>query len=85
MQADGLIQRVTTYEDYDYTIPIQSYENYLNRSDCFTESRRDFRTNTVTDYFTKGRSDHCKSMKYEICFMKSILNIIIKKGKFLQT
>ncbi|XP_067217266.1 dynein regulatory complex subunit 7 [Linepithema humile] len=64
IETDGLIQRVTTYEDYEYTVPIQSYENYLNRSDCLTESRKHFETNTVTDYFIKGRLDHCKTHRY---------------------
>jgi len=59
-QMDGLIQRVTVYEDYEYITPIQCYEKYLNRSDCLTESSKDFNTDTITDFFEKGRSDHCK-------------------------
>ncbi|CAL1679691.1 unnamed protein product [Lasius platythorax] len=63
-QMDGLIQRVTIYADYEYTTPVQCYEKYLNRSDCLTESRRDFDTDTVTDFFEKDRSDHCKANHY---------------------
>ncbi|EFN62109.1 Coiled-coil domain-containing protein 135 [Camponotus floridanus] len=63
-QMDGLIQRVTVYEDYEYITPIQCYEKYLNRSDCLTESSKDFNTDTVTDFFKKGRSDHCKADRY---------------------
>lgn len=59
-QMDGLIQRVTVYEDYEYITPIQYYEKYLNRTDCLTESNKDFNTDTITDFFEKGRSDHCK-------------------------
>ncbi|XP_072742511.1 dynein regulatory complex subunit 7 [Anoplolepis gracilipes] len=63
-QMDGLIQRVTVYEDYEYTTPVQCYEKYLNRSDCLTESKKDFTTDTITDFFEKGRLDHCKVNRY---------------------
>jgi len=59
-RTDSLIQKVTVYEDYEYTIPVQSYEKYSNRGDHLTESKKDFITNTVTDFFEKGRPDHCK-------------------------
>ncbi|KAL0118701.1 hypothetical protein PUN28_009396 [Cardiocondyla obscurior] len=64
IRPDNLIQRVTVYGDYDYTIPVQSYENYSNRHDHLVESGRDFVTNTVTDFFEKGRPDHCKAHRY---------------------
>lgn len=60
VRADGLIQRVTIYEDYEYNIPVQSYEKYLNRNDRLAESERNFDMGTVTDSFEKGRADHCK-------------------------
>lgn len=55
-----MIQRVTVYEDYEYTTPVETYEKYLNRADCLTESRKNFITGIVTDFFEKGRPDHCK-------------------------
>lgn len=69
---DGLIQRVNVYEDYEYNTPVQCYEKYLKRSDCLTESRKDFDTGTVTDFFEKGRSDHCKG---EIISSKTLVTI----------
>ncbi|XP_018394490.1 PREDICTED: dynein regulatory complex subunit 7 isoform X2 [Cyphomyrmex costatus] len=63
-QTNNLIQRVTVYEDYEYTTPVESYEKYLNRVDCLTESRKNFITGIVTDFFEKGRPDHCKTHRY---------------------
>lgn len=60
VRTDGLIQRVTVYEDYEYTIPVQNYEKYSNRGDYLAESKKNFIMNTITDFFEKGRSDHCK-------------------------
>jgi hypothetical protein len=59
-QMDGLIQRITTYDDYEYTAPLYGYEKYLHRNDNLVETRRDFDKDTVTDFFERGRSDHCK-------------------------
>ncbi|KMQ90893.1 coiled-coil domain-containing protein lobo-like protein [Lasius niger] len=72
-QMDGLIQRVTIYADYEYTTPVQCYEKYLNRSDCLTESRRDFDTDTVTDFFEKDRSDHCKENNRLFLILQKII------------
>ncbi|XP_025988502.2 dynein regulatory complex subunit 7 [Solenopsis invicta] len=63
-RIDNLIQRVIIYEDYEYNIPIESYDKYLNRGDCLTESRKNFATDIVTDFFEKGRPDHCKAHRY---------------------
>ncbi|XP_012057467.1 PREDICTED: coiled-coil domain-containing protein lobo homolog [Atta cephalotes] len=63
-EINSLSQRVTVYEDYDYTTPVESYEKYLNRIDCLTESRKNFITGTVTDFFKRGRPDHCKAHHY---------------------
>ncbi|KAL6423248.1 hypothetical protein ACFW04_010127 [Cataglyphis niger] len=73
-QMDGLIQRVTVYEDYEYNTPVQCYEKYLKRSDCLTESRKDFDTDTVTDFFERGRSDQCKVNRYLASDIPSIDN-----------
>ncbi|XP_011641883.1 dynein regulatory complex subunit 7-like [Pogonomyrmex barbatus] len=64
IRTDGLIQKIIIYDDYKYINPIQSYEKYLNRSDCLVESRKDFVTDTVVDSFDKGRSDYCKAHRY---------------------
>lgn len=66
IRMDGLVQRVTIYEDYEYINAIQSYEKYLNRSDRLTESRRNFDTGTITDSFEKDRFDHCKGIQSKI-------------------
>ncbi|KAH0945001.1 hypothetical protein HN011_003354 [Eciton burchellii] len=63
-QMDGLIQRITTYDDYEYTAPLYGYEKYLHRNDNLVETRRDFDKDTVTDFFERGRSDHCKVHRY---------------------
>ncbi|KYN17744.1 hypothetical protein ALC57_09957, partial [Trachymyrmex cornetzi] len=63
-ETNSLIQRITVYEDYEYTTPVESYEKYLNRVDCLTESNKNFTTGIVTDFFEKGRPDHCKAHRY---------------------
>lgn len=60
IQTDGLIQRITTY-DNDMN-PIDIYENYKNRSDNLKESRRNMIDGTVIDYYTRGRVDQCKGV-----------------------
>ncbi|XP_043792410.1 dynein regulatory complex subunit 7-like [Apis laboriosa] len=62
IQTDGLIQRITTY-DNDMN-PIDIYENYRNRSDNLIESRRNMIDGTVIDYYTRGRVDQCKEHRY---------------------
>ncbi|EFN85904.1 Coiled-coil domain-containing protein 135 [Harpegnathos saltator] len=61
VRTDGLVRRVTIYEDYQYTSPVRCYEKYLNRSDCLVESTRDVGTSIITDSFDKSRPDHCKA------------------------
>lgn len=60
LQIDGLIQRVTVYDDYNYTNAIEIYENYANRSDCLVESRKNMNNDTTVDYYARGRADQCK-------------------------
>ncbi|XP_025156088.1 dynein regulatory complex subunit 7, partial [Harpegnathos saltator] len=64
VRTDGLVRRVTIYEDYQYTSPVRCYEKYLNRSDCLVESTRDVGTSIITDSFDKSRPDHCKAHRY---------------------
>ncbi|XP_028050974.2 dynein regulatory complex subunit 7 [Monomorium pharaonis] len=73
-RTDNLIQRVTVYKDYEYTTPLQSYDKYTNRSDYLTESRKDLVTDIVTDFFEKGRPDHCKAHCYLTSDSDSINN-----------
>ncbi|XP_014480246.1 PREDICTED: dynein regulatory complex subunit 7 [Dinoponera quadriceps] len=62
--SDGLVRRITIYEDDQYTTPIRYCEKYLNRNDYLVESTRDLDTDTITDSFEKGRSDYCKAHRY---------------------
>ncbi|CAK9808607.1 Dynein regulatory complex subunit 7 [Anthophora plagiata] len=64
LQIDGMLQRVTVYDDYECTIPIEIYENYTNRSDNLVESRRNLNNDAVMDFYARGRSDHCKEHRY---------------------
>lgn len=66
IRSDGLIRRVTEYEDYQYITPVRCHEKYLNRNDYFVESTRDLNTNTITDSFEKGRLDHCKGVRLQV-------------------
>ncbi|KAL2720671.1 dynein regulatory complex subunit 7-like isoform X1 [Vespula squamosa] len=63
-QLDGLIEKITIYEDYEYTTPIEIYEKYANRSDHLIESRKNLNTNYIIDYYKRGRSDACKEHRY---------------------
>ncbi|CAK9813580.1 Dynein regulatory complex subunit 7 [Anthophora quadrimaculata] len=64
LQTDGMIQRVTVYDDYECMIPIEIYENYTNRSDNLVESRRNLNDEAVIDFYARGRPDHCKEHRY---------------------
>lgn len=76
IRPDGLVQRITVYEDYEYTTPVRCHEKYINRNDGFVESTKDLDTNTITDSFEKGRSDHCKGARS--CIYKSCSAIFMK-------
>ncbi|XP_043511887.1 dynein regulatory complex subunit 7 [Frieseomelitta varia] len=64
LQPNGLVQKITIYDDYDYTSPIEVYENYANRSDNLVKSRKDLNNDTVVDYYARGRADQCKEHRY---------------------
>ncbi|XP_043255120.1 dynein regulatory complex subunit 7-like [Colletes gigas] len=64
IQPNGLIQRITLYDDYDYAIPVQVQEIYANRSDNLVESKKDLTDDSVVDYYDRGRPDHCKEHRY---------------------
>jgi hypothetical protein len=57
VQEDGLVTRITTYADYDWTIPELIYEYYNNRVDCLLEVRRNLLQNSITEVFKRGRDD----------------------------
>ncbi|XP_020282384.1 dynein regulatory complex subunit 7 isoform X2 [Pseudomyrmex gracilis] len=61
---NGLVQRVTLYEDYDYAISVESHEKYLHRDDCLIESKKHFELCNIMDLFEKGRVDQCKTHEY---------------------
>ncbi|XP_017757421.1 PREDICTED: dynein regulatory complex subunit 7-like [Eufriesea mexicana] len=66
LQIDGLVQKITTYDDYDYMNAIEIYENYANRSDYLVESRKNMNNDTIVDYYARGRADQCKEHRYFI-------------------
>ena len=61
-RLDGLIERITLYDDYEYMIPTQVYEKYINRMDNLVKSRKDLDSNLVVDSYKRGRPDACKGI-----------------------
>ncbi|XP_051166732.1 dynein regulatory complex subunit 7 isoform X2 [Leptopilina boulardi] len=61
---NGLIERVTIYDDYEYTMPIYCYEKYSNRKDKLIKSEKDLDTNMINDFYKRGRPDACKVHRY---------------------
>nr|XP_012139129.1 PREDICTED: dynein regulatory complex subunit 7 isoform X1 [Megachile rotundata] len=64
IQTDGLIQKITLYDDYVYATPVEVYEYYQNRSDNLVESRKNLTDDAVVDYYLRGRPDYCKEHRY---------------------
>ncbi|XP_076164914.1 dynein regulatory complex subunit 7 [Ptiloglossa arizonensis] len=64
IQMDGLVQRITQYDDYDYTSPVKVHETYANRSDNLVESKKDLTNDFIVDYYERGRPDQCKEHQY---------------------
>ncbi|XP_076751284.1 dynein regulatory complex subunit 7 [Xylocopa sonorina] len=62
--TDGLVQKITIYDDYNYITPVEVYEYYANRSDNLVETRRNMIDDTVVDYYARGRTDQCKEHRY---------------------
>lgn len=60
VQMDGLIERITVYDNYEYTTPIHIYMKYLHRADNLIECEQDFNAKCITDYYKRGRLDACK-------------------------
>lgn len=59
-QRDGLVQKITLYEDYEYMIPINVYETYANRADHLEKIVRNLDTESVVDFYKRGRPDACR-------------------------
>lgn len=62
VQTDGLVRRITTYDDYDYKSPIKVYEYYANRSDNLVEHIQNLSDGSIVDHYERGRPDRCKGM-----------------------
>jgi hypothetical protein len=60
VQEDGLVTRITTYTDYDWTHPEFVYEYYKNRVDCLLEVRRNLLNKYTVEVFKRGRDDCLK-------------------------
>nr|KAF7389396.1 hypothetical protein H0235_017880 [Vespula pensylvanica] len=64
VQLDGIVEKITIYDDYEYTTPIEIYEKYANRNDNLIQSRQNLNTNYIIDYYERGRPDACKEHRY---------------------
>ncbi|XP_066590690.1 dynein regulatory complex subunit 7 [Prorops nasuta] len=64
VQEDGLVQRITIYEDLDYLIPLEIREKYSNRSDNLMEVERDLGTKLAKERYARGRPDKLKEHQY---------------------
>ncbi|XP_012275653.1 dynein regulatory complex subunit 7 isoform X2 [Orussus abietinus] len=64
VQMDGLGQRLTIYEDYEYMTALSIQEQYVNRADRLVESRKDLELEWVVDFYARGRPDACKEHHY---------------------
>ncbi|XP_046490335.1 dynein regulatory complex subunit 7 isoform X1 [Neodiprion pinetum] len=60
VQRDGLIQKITLFEDYEYMIPTTIYETFANRTDYRVKTVKNLDTESVIDYYKRGRPDACK-------------------------
>ena len=67
VQEDGLVTRITTYADYDWTVPEYVYEYYSNRVDCLLEVRRNLCENSVVEVFQQGRDDRLRGTVQSWC------------------
>jgi hypothetical protein len=66
VQEDGLVTRITTYTDYDWTLPELVYEYYNNRVDCLLQVRRNMLSNSIVEVFRRGRADCLKGNNYGV-------------------
>ncbi|CAL7949593.1 unnamed protein product [Xylocopa violacea] len=66
LHTDGLVQKITIYNDYNYMTPVEEYECYANRSDNLVETRKNINDGTVVDCYARGRTDQCKEHRYPV-------------------
>ncbi|XP_054011422.1 dynein regulatory complex subunit 7-like [Hylaeus anthracinus] len=64
IQTDGLVQRITLFDDYHYVSSVEIQETYANRSDNLVESKRNLIDESVVDCYERGRPDQCKEHQY---------------------
>lgn len=58
---DGLVEKVTTFLDYNYEKTDTEYEIFQNRGDYLYKVVRNHVTNTTTEWYRAGRDDGLKS------------------------
>lgn len=62
VQMDGLVRKITIYEDYEYKFPLEVNEKYSNRTDMLIESKKIIDTCAAIDSYKRGRADACTGM-----------------------
>lgn len=60
VQRDGLIQKITLFEDYEHTSPTTVYETFANRADRLYRTVKNLDTEAIADFYHRGRPDACK-------------------------
>lgn len=60
VQMDGLVEKLTIYDDYKYKLPLRVYDNYRNRGDKLMQSIKYLDTGLVIDSYKRGRPDALK-------------------------
>ncbi|KAK0082261.1 hypothetical protein PV325_010761 [Microctonus aethiopoides] len=71
IQMDGLIEKITVYDDYKYESPRDIFEKYSNRGDNLIKSTKHLDSGLVVDLYNRGRTDalkkHCYSSIGDDC------------------
>lgn len=60
LKTDGLIKKLTEYEDYDYETLLDWYQWFKNRKDCLVKMSFDHISKTIVEDFKHGRIDNMK-------------------------
>lgn len=60
VQMDGLIEKITVYEDYECKTVTHVYEKYSNRGDKLVQSTCYVDTAIRVDLYNRGRPDAVK-------------------------
>ncbi|XP_043271904.1 dynein regulatory complex subunit 7-like isoform X2 [Venturia canescens] len=64
VQMDGLVRKITIYEDYEYKFPVQVEEKFSNRADMLIGSKKYSETCAAVDSYKRGRTDACIEHRY---------------------